>query len=63
MKAATAREKIYKNMDALSCEFDALDSLNEVKKNINVCIVKVVKSIEKGRSYNRLLESQTRHAA
>ena len=63
MNGSTARERIYRNMDAISLELDALDGLVEVKQNINVCINRINKIIERGQGYNRQLESCTKHAA
>lgn len=60
MNGSTSREIIYRNMDAMSLEFDTLDNLIEVKQNINVCINKVTKIINKGKEYNQILEVNTR---
>jgi len=58
-----AREKIYKNMDSLSIEMDALDALIECEKNISFCIDRINKSIGKGRVYNKQLEVNCRQNA
>lgn len=63
MNSTRARERIFGNMDALSIEMDALNNLNEVKQNINICINRINKIIERGQGYNRQLESLTKHAA
>ena len=62
MEATKSRQIIYRNMDALSLEMDARDNLIEVKQNINICINKINKIIERGQGYNRQLESWTKHA-
>ena len=54
---------INNNMDAMSVTYDALDGLIETRKNINVCINRAVKIINKGKEHNQLLEVNTRHAA
>jgi hypothetical protein len=63
MSATKSREIIHKNMDAMSVTYDALDSLIDVKKNVTICIDRMVKIINKGKGCNRELEVDTRHAA
>jgi len=63
MNGTKSRELIHENMDAMSVTYDALDSLIETRRNINVCINRAVKIINKGRGANQYLEVNTRHAA
>ena len=63
MNSVKSREAINNNMDAMSVTYDALGSLIETKKNINVCINRAVKIINKGKGANQELEVNTRHAA
>lgn len=63
MTATKSRELIYRNMDAMSVSYDALDSLIDVKKNVTICINRMVKIINKGKGQNRELEVDTKHAA
>jgi hypothetical protein len=61
LESTNARELIYRNMDAMSLELDALDNLMQVQKGIAVYIHKIEKSISRGKEVNRLLESFTKH--
>ena len=63
MNGVKSREMINNNMDAMSVTYDALDGLIETRKNINVCINRAVKIINKGKEHNKILEVDTRHAA
>ena len=63
MNGSQSRETIHKNMDAMSITYDALDSLIETKKSIEMCINRAVKIINKGKGCNGELEVDTKHAA
>ena len=63
MNGSKSREIIHKNMDAMSVTYDALDSLIETRRSIDVCINRAVKIINNGKGANQYLEVNTRHAA
>jgi hypothetical protein len=60
MNSTAARERIYRNMDAMALELDALDNLMQVRKGITGYINKINSSIERGRRFNQLLETDTK---
>lgn len=62
MNGSTAREYIYKNMDTIAIELDALDGLVGTKKIIDFCIKRMVTNINKKKEANQELEVNTKHA-
>lgn len=62
MNSTAARERIYRNMNVMALELDALENLMQLRKGINGYINKITKSIEMGRRDNQLLEQCTKQS-